>query len=101
MYRYAQIEIETGTVISDSYLSGELDLPDMIPIPGDFDPMGKRYVNGGWEDYTPPTASPVDPGPTEQEQINAEILLNQATILSNQNATDAVLAEILLNQMGG
>lgn len=38
---------------------------------------------------------------SEQDQLNAELLLNQATILENQQAHDEVLAEILLNQAGG
>ena len=36
---------------------------------------------------------------SEQDEINAEILLNQATILAKQEEQDEVLAEILLNQM--
>lgn len=36
-----------------------------------------------------------------QDEVIAEMLLNQATILENQSAQDEVLAEILLNQMGG
>ena len=39
-----------------------------------------------------------DPIP-EQDEINAEILLSQATILARQEEQDEVLAEILLNQM--
>ena len=34
-----------------------------------------------------------------QEELNAEILLNQASILAKQEEQDEVLAEILLNQM--
>lgn len=39
--------------------------------------------------------------PIPQDELNAEILLNQMTILENQAEQDVVLAEILLNQMGG
>lgn len=35
----------------------------------------------------------------EQEEVQAEILLNQAEILTNQNSQDEVLAEILLNSL--
>ena len=49
---------------------------------------------------TDPFNEIVEPEPTEQELIQAEILLNQADILAKQNELDAVLAEILLNQMG-
>ena len=34
-----------------------------------------------------------------QEEIQAEILLNQAEILSNQSSQDEVLAELLLNSL--
>lgn len=34
-----------------------------------------------------------------QEEIQAQILLNQAEILTNQNAQDEVLAEVLLNSL--
>ena len=36
----------------------------------------------------------------EQDQIQAEMLLNQCDILINQENQDAVLAEILINQLG-
>lgn len=38
--------------------------------------------------------------PTEQELVQAEMLLNQIEIMSRQSEQDEVLAEILLNQMG-
>ena len=37
--------------------------------------------------------------PPTQEEIQAEILLNQSEILANQNSQDEVLAEILLNSL--
>ncbi|EET60363.1 hypothetical protein BRYFOR_07559 [Marvinbryantia formatexigens DSM 14469] len=98
MPRYAQINMETGIVVSDSHLSGTVDRPELIPIPDDFELAGKRYAGGEWEDYIP---EPVEEEPSEQDTINAEILLNQAMILSNQDAADEVLAAILLNQAGG
>lgn len=39
------------------------------------------------------------PEPTEEEILQAELLLNQMEILANQNAQDKTLAAILLNQM--
>lgn len=43
----------------------------------------------------------VEPGyvPTEQELIQAELLLNQIDIITKQNEQDEVLATILLNQV--
>lgn len=60
---------------------------------------GEKKVRGMVK--SPKITEELEPEPTEQELINAEILLNQAEILNNQNATDEVLAEILLNQIGG
>lgn len=40
------------------------------------------------------------PEPTEQELVQAEMLLNQIEIMQRQSEQDEVLAEILLNQMG-
>jgi len=40
------------------------------------------------------------PEVSEQDEINAEILLNQAEILAKLNEQDEVQAQILLNQMG-
>ena len=48
MYRYAQIDIETGRVISDSSLSGEVNAENMIRIDETFDLTGKIYINGNW-----------------------------------------------------
>lgn len=100
MYRYAQINLKTGHVVSDSFLSGQVESENLIPIPDHFDLTGKMYVDGAWVDYAPEPAEPGNEA-TDQDAISAEILLNQAQILSNQNAEDEVLAEILLNQMGG
>ena len=36
-----------------------------------------------------------------QEEINAEILMNQINIMAKQEEQDQVLAEILLSQTGG
>lgn len=95
--RYAQIDLKTGVVISDSHLSGEVKAENMIPLSDDFDLSNKKYINGEWVDYVPEVVDE----PTDQELINAEILLNQADILSNQAFMDEVLAEILLSQTGG
>lgn len=46
------------------------------------------------------TPEPVEPEPTDEE-LQAEMLLMQTEIIANQNAQDEVLAEILLNQIGG
>lgn len=68
--RYAQITDE-GYVVSDSYLSGTVDYPNMIPIPEDFDLTNKKYVGGKWEEYTP--APPPDPEPSEMDKLKVRV----------------------------
>lgn len=68
--RYAQIT-DSGYVISDSYLTGKVELPDMIPIPEDFDLTNKKYVGGKWESYTP--APPPEPQPSEMDMLKARV----------------------------
>lgn len=59
------------------------------------------YDNGSIVEYIKPdhTSEPVRPRLTENELIQAEILLNQVDIIAKQNEQDEVLAAILLNQM--
>ncbi len=76
--RYAQIT-DSGYVISDSHLTDKVELPDMIPIPEDFDLTNKKYVGGKWESYTP--VPPPEPQPSEME-----ILKEQVAELQAQNA---------------
>lgn len=64
MYRYAQIIVETGTVVGDSHLSGEVNRPNLIPIPDGFDLTNKKYINGEWIAYEPPEPDPVEPEAT-------------------------------------
>lgn len=67
MYRYAQIDLKTGTIVSDSRLSGEVDYPHMIPISDDFDLTNKKYVNGEWVEYEPEPAP--EPEPTQLDKL--------------------------------
>nr|DAU66761.1 MAG TPA: hypothetical protein [Caudoviricetes sp.] len=93
---YAQIK-ENNICFGISKLSGIVNDPNLIEIDSyDTSLLGKRYVNGVWEDAPQPI-----PTPTEEELLRAEMLLNQCDILINQENSDAVLAQILLNQMEG
>lgn len=99
MNRYIQIDTSTGQIIGENYTTGIIEREDMILVDSDFDKTNKKYKDGEWISFTP---KPVDPTPGEeritQEEVNATILLNQATILTNQENTDEVLSQILLNQ---
>lgn len=48
--RYAQID-ENGICFADSYLSGEVNANDMIPLDENvISPLGKKYCNGEWQE---------------------------------------------------
>lgn len=95
MFNYARINdfnICIG-VISYTY---ELTSPEYIRIKYyDTSLVGKEYKDGKWIGST----VEVKPEPSEEELIQAEMLLNQADIIAKQNEQDEVLAEILLNQL--
>ena len=73
MFRYAQIN-ENGTIDADSYLSGIVEVENMIPLAPDFDLRNKRWNGTDWEDYEP-EPEPVIPL-SEQEQIAIDTALN-------------------------
>lgn len=69
---------------------------------------GKKYIKTTFldadrkfirEEITEAPEEPI-PEPTEQELVQAELLLNQIEIMQKQDEQDEVLAEILLNQLG-
>lgn len=99
MIRYAQINTKTGIVTVDSYLSGEVEAENMIRIDEDFDLTNKKYENGKWVEYVPKVSEIEET--VSNEEIQAEILLNQAEIISKQNEHDEILAELLLGQQKG
>lgn len=100
MIRYAQIDTKTGLIISDSFLSGEVEAENMIRIEEDFDLTNKKYVNGKWIEYVPEKTE-FEEETSDDEIIQAEMLLNQAEIISKQKEHDEILAELLLGQQKG
>ena len=105
MIRYAQIDLDTGMVVSDSYLSGEVEAENMIQIDEDFDLTNKRYIDGNWIEYVPESNetenSKNETEISDDELIRAEMLLNQESIIAKQKEHDEILAELLLGQQKG
>ena len=105
MIRYAQIDLDTGMVVSDSYLSGEVEAENMIQIEEGFDLTNKRYVDGNWVEYVPESNetenSKNETEISDAELIQAEMLLNQESIIAKQKEHDEILAELLLGQQKG
>ena len=58
--------------------------------------IGKKYENGIWKD-TEQSVEEI----SDTELIQAEMLLNQAEIISKQKEHDEILAELLLGQQKG
>lgn len=92
---YAQLN-EENICIGISQLSGKVAAENMIELASyDTGILGKKYVDGKWEDVEHPEE---EAEPTDEEIIQAEMLLNQAGIIAKQNEHDEVLAELLLGQ---
>lgn len=92
---YAQLN-EENICIGISQLSGKVAAENMIELASyDTSILGKKYVDGKWEDVEHPEE---EAEPTDEEIIQAEMLLNQAGIIAKQNEHDEVLAELLLGQ---
>lgn len=99
MYIYAQLN-EESICNGLSRLSGEVTADKMVLIEEyDTTLMGKKYENGVWVEV-PPEPTPI-PKPTEEEIVQAELLLNQLLMQEQLNSIDEVNAQILLNTMGG
>ena len=104
---YAQLN-EENICIGISQLSGKVAAENMIELASyDTGILGKKYVDGKWEDVehqeengeiTAEYEKSPQAEPTEQELIQAEILLNQSEIIAKQKEHDEVLAELLLGQ---
>ena len=75
--RYAQID-SNGICFAESFLSGKVDAEDMILLAdNEPSPLGKRYVNGIWEEV-------------EKEEIlqlpsDSEIIMQSISELELQN----------------
>lgn len=98
MYMYAQLN-EESICNGLSRLSGEVTADKMVLIEEyDTSIIGKKYEDGKWIEM--PKVEVVEE-PTEQEIIQAELLLNQVLMQEQLNSIDEVNAQILLNTMGG
>jgi hypothetical protein len=70
MFKYAQID-ETGRCISISYLAGEEESENLIPLTDEENVNpGDTYEDGVWTPAPPP--EPVEPGPDRIAQLEAE-----------------------------
>ena len=98
MYIYAQLN-QDNICVGLSQLSGEVKADNMVLLEDyDISIAGKKYEDGIWVEIP---VEPVIEEPTEQETIQAELLLNQLLMQEQLNSIDEANAQILLNTMGG
>ena len=89
--RYAQID-SNGICFAESFLSGEVDEKDMILLADDEpSPLGKRYVNGVWEE--------VEKEELLQPVSDTEILMQSISELELQNFEAQAERQMLAQQM--
>jgi len=89
--RYAQID-SNGICFAESFLSGEITANDMIPLTDDEpSPLGKRYVNGVWEE--------VEKEEITQPPSDSEIIMQNITELELQNFEAQQERQMLAQQM--
>lgn len=71
LYHYAELD-QNSVCYSESWLSGEVDSPNMILLPDDApSPVDKKYVDGEWIDL-PPKPEPIP----ESELLLTKIALD-------------------------
>ena len=108
MKRYAQYD--TRNMIVNLVGGADVGLPVNVGTVRSIELQAGQIVKSGMiynaqtGEFTEPVITPVEPippQPTEQEIIQAELMLNQAQILANQQSQDEVLATILLEQARG
>ena len=99
MYIYAQLN-QDNICVGLSQLSGEVKADNMVLLEDyDISIAGKKYEDEIWVEV-PPEPMPI-PEPTEEEIVQAELLLNQLLMQEQLNSIDEINAQILLNTMGG
>lgn len=73
-YRYAQID-ENGLVVSDSWLSGQVEAENMIPLEDNFDLSNKKwdFELKHWVEYVPEPEPEPEYEPTQLDNIEAQV----------------------------
>lgn len=101
MYRYAQIDLDRGTCIGVSVLSGKIDTERMILLENDSDvQLGDIYTDGTWERLEP-EPSP-EPKPSAEDRFTAiatenSLLRAQNQALSNRaDFIEDIIAEMAM-----
>ena len=89
--RYAQID-GNGICFADSYLSGEVNANDMIPLDENvISPLGKKYCNGEWQE--------VEQLQLPEPESDTEIIMHSIAELELQGLEAQQERQMLAQQM--
>ena len=89
--RYAQID-GNGICFADSYLSGEVNANDMIPLDENvISPLGKKYCNGEWQE--------VEQLQLPEPETDTEIIMQSIAELELQGLEAQQERQMLAQQM--
>ena len=89
--RYAQID-GNGICFADSYLSGEVNANDMIPLDENvISPLGKKYCNGEWQE--------VEQVQLPEPESDTEIIMQSIAELELQGLEAQQERQMLAQQM--
>lgn len=99
MFRYVQINSD-GYVVGESFLNGEVQSDNMIPIEQDFDLTKKKYnkETQQWETYEPEPQAQPEPQPTLEEQLS-ELQDNQLVMMDAMATSYEKETELSDNQL--
>lgn len=77
MIKYAQINIDTGIIESQTWLTTEVDYPHMILVEESFDLTSKKwdFETETWVEYVPEVVEPVEPEHTQLDRIENNLAL--------------------------
>lgn len=102
-YFYAEIN-ENNICYSLLDTPTTIEAENMIEVESyDMSLIGKKYTDGNWyvSDENETENSKNETEFSETERIQAEMLLNQESIIAKQKEHDEILAELLLGQQKG
>ena len=96
-YIYAEIN-ENNICCAVSELSGEVDKPTMIPLEVyDESLLGKKYVDGVWEEV--PQEPTPEPEPTEMEVLQSQVTDLQLALCEQYEENLALQDEVTNTQL--
>lgn len=100
MFKYAQIDLESGRCVSVSYLSGEIEAEHMLPLTEEEDVQPGDILQGDGTWLRPAPPPPPVPGPTPEDRI-AQLEAINAELNGRVEASESAILALMDVLMGG